>query len=61
MKRKRKRKERKPQASNVTHEENEEFEEEENNEQIVNLTTRRVNLSGLLGSGHWEKKDWSEN
>ena len=31
-----------------------------NEEQEANLTTRRVNLSGILGSGHWEKKDWSK-
>ena len=51
----------KSQASNFTYEENEENEEEENNEQVVNLTTRHVNLSGILGSGNWERKGWSKN
>ena len=34
--------------------------EENNEEQEVNIATRQVNLSGVLGSGHWEEKDWSK-
>ena len=26
----------------------------------MNIATRQVNLSGILGSGHWEEKDWSK-
>ena len=29
-------------------------------EQEVNIATRQVNLPGVLGSGHWEEKDWSK-
>ena len=32
--------------------------EEENEECEVNIATRQVNLSGVLGSGQWEGKDW---
>ena len=31
-----------------------------NEEQKVNMATRKVNLSGILGAGQWEKKDWPE-
>ena len=51
----------KSQSANLTCTEMEEYDEEENEEQEVNLTTRHVNLSGILGSGHWEEKaqkDW---
>ena len=48
----------KSQSANLTCTEMGEYDEEGNEEQEVNLTTRRVNLSGILGSGHWEKKDW---
>ena len=33
---------------------------ENNEEQEVNIATRRVNLSGVLGSGQWEEKGWSK-
>ena len=34
--------------------------EENNAEQEVNIATRQVNLSGVLGSGQWEEKDGSK-
>ena len=33
---------------------------ENEEEQEVNMATRQVNLSGILGAGQWEKKDWPE-
>ena len=29
-----------------------------NEERKMNIATRQVNLSGVLGSGQWEEKDW---